>query len=53
VYHVLFLLVMSLTHRWVSCKLAAVLASGMGASALEGYVCQCALVLAFGGNLNK
>ena len=38
VYHVRFLFVMSLTRRWVRCKLAAVLASGMGASPFEGFV---------------
>jgi hypothetical protein len=47
VYHVLFLLVMSLTHRWVSCKLAAVLASGMGASPFEGFVRHCVFILYF------
>ena len=46
-YHVLFLLVMSLTHRWVGRKLAVVLASGMGASLFEGCVCQSVFLFSF------
>lgn len=35
-----FLLETPLIQRWVRCRVAAVLASGMGASLLESYICQ-------------